>query len=162
MNQGGFGDYVVKHHAFVYPIPDELESKYAGPLNCAGVSLLVLSTPCCLIDSLKVTVYEALISVGTKATDRVGIVGLGALGHLAVMYARAMGCEVTVFSGSENKKADAIALGATEFCVFPAKDGKPDIKAAVNILLLCGGEISDYGPYALENVCSLIELTNLV
>jgi len=90
-------------------------------------------------------VYEALHVAGTQSTDRVGIVGLGGLGHLAVMYARAMGCDVTVFSGSEVKREDSMALGATEFCVLPREKGvAPTSKGGINVLLLCGGGLPDF------------------
>ena len=93
--------------------------------------------------------YEALHVADTKPLDRVGVVGLGGLGHLAVMYARAMGCEVVVFSGSEAKRADAIALGATEFCVLPPNSEESiGLKAGVNVLLLCGGGLPDFEVYA--------------
>lgn len=90
--------------------------------------------------------FEALIAAGTTSLDRVGIVGLGGLGHLAVMYARAFGCDVVVFSGTEDKRADAMALGATEFHVLPKGGSKVDIKEGVNVLLLCGS-LPDFEPY---------------
>ncbi|TVY28775.1 NADP-dependent alcohol dehydrogenase [Lachnellula hyalina] len=135
LEQGAFGDYVVKHQEFVYPIPVEIESKFAGPLNCAGQSLI----------DLQITVYEALHVAGSKPSDCIGVVGLGGLGHLAVLYARAMGCDVVVFSGSESKRADAMALGATEFCLLP-REGGPihNLKAGINVLLLCGGELPNF------------------
>ncbi|TVY44183.1 alcohol dehydrogenase [Lachnellula subtilissima] len=135
LEQGAFGDYVVKHQEFVYPIPVEIESKFAGPLNCAGQSLI----------DLQITVYEALHVAGSKPSDCIGVVGLGGLGHLAVLYARAMGCDVVVFSGSESKRADAMALGATEFCLLP-RDGGPihNLKARINVLLLCGGTLPSF------------------
>lgn len=57
-----------------------------------------------------------------------------------------MGCEVTVFSGNENKRADAMALGATEFCVLPSKDSDvpASSKEGINVLLLCGGGLPDF------------------
>lgn len=61
------------------------------------------------------SVYEALDAAGTKPSDHVGVVGVGGLGHLAVLFAKAMGCAVTVFSGSEGKMDDAFALGADVF-----------------------------------------------
>ncbi|EXJ86688.1 hypothetical protein A1O3_03641 [Capronia epimyces CBS 606.96] len=135
--QGAFGDYVVKHQDFVFPIPDAIESKHAGPLNCAGI-----------------TVYEALRVADTQPSDRVGVVGLGGLGHLAVMYARAMGCDVVVFSGTEAKRPDAMALGATEFCLLPpadkgagagaARDLPGGVNVNVNVMLLCGGTLPDF------------------
>jgi len=135
---------VVKHQEFVYPIPVEIESKFAGPLNCAGI-----------------TVYEALHVAGSKPSDCIGVVGLGGLGHLAVLYARAMGCDVVVFSGSESKRADAMALGATEFCLLP-REGGPihNLKAGINVLLLCGGELPNFEVFIplLERRATIIPL----
>jgi alcohol dehydrogenase (NADP+) len=95
-------------------------------------------------------VFEGLHAAGTKPTDRVAIVGLGGLGHIAVMYARAMGCEVVVLSGRQEKKEDAMALGATDFHLLGKDDaasvGTP---AKINVVLLCGGSLSDLGLYAL-------------
>jgi alcohol dehydrogenase (NADP+) len=94
-------------------------------------------------------VYEALHVADTKPSGRVGVVSLGGLGHLAVMYARAIGCEVVVFSGSEAKRADAMALGATEFCVLPPKPEAPiKLKGGVNVLLLCSSRLPDFKVYA--------------
>lgn len=87
---------------------------------------------------------------GTKSSDRVGIVGLGGLGHLAVQYARAWGCDPIVFSQNPNKKEDALKLGAKEFYVIPSsKEAKLDIVAGVNVLLLCGGALPDFNMYVL-------------
>jgi Zn-dependent alcohol dehydrogenase len=82
----------------------------------------------------------------TTPSDRVGVVGLGGLGHLAVMYARAMGCEVIVFSTDSSKKADAVALGATEFYPMPLATDTSGI--GVNVMLLCGGGLPDFEMYA--------------
>ncbi|KAH8881460.1 NADP-dependent alcohol dehydrogenase [Thozetella sp. PMI_491] len=127
LEQGAFGDYVVRHQDFLYPIPDRMESKHAAPLLCAGGA-----------------VFGALCESGTQSTDRVGVVGLGGLGHLAVMYARAMGCEVVTFSTREEKRADAIALGATEFRLLqPDGQAGNATPANLNVILLCGGQITN-------------------
>lgn len=129
-DHGTFCDYAIRHQDFVNPIPDGLPSKYAAPLVCAGI-----------------TVYEALQAADTKASDRVGVVGLGGLGHIAVLYAKAMGCAVSVFSGSDSKREDAFALGATEFHVLntTGKAAEPlDMYSKVNVLLLCGGVTTDF------------------
>ena len=143
LEQGAFGDYVVKHQDFVYPIPDEIESKYAGPLNCAGVSLRSVFH---LAERLtfQITVYEALHAADTKPSDRVGIVGFGGLGHIAVMYAHAMGCAVTVFSSSDDKRADAMVLGATEFCLLSGSESSPKLTSDINVLLLCGNGLPNF------------------
>ncbi|CAK7203202.1 hypothetical protein SEUCBS139899_005933 [Sporothrix eucalyptigena] len=126
---GTFCDWAVRHEHYVNPIPDGLESKYAAPLVCAGI-----------------TVYEALLVASTQSRDRVGVVGLGGLGHLAVLYARAMGCAVTVFSGSSSKEGDACKLGADEFYVLNKTTAPPAVNN-INVLLLCGGDITDIGVF---------------
>lgn len=61
------------------------------------------------------TVFNALHSFNAKTTDRVGIIGVGGLGHLAIQFASKMGCQVVVFSSTDSKKEEALKLGADEF-----------------------------------------------
>ncbi|KAE8448164.1 hypothetical protein EG329_009768 [Mollisiaceae sp. DMI_Dod_QoI] len=144
LEQGAFGNYVIKHQDFVYLVPDEIESRHAGPLQCAGI-----------------TVYEALDIAGAKPSDRVGIVGLGGLGHLAVQYARAWGCEPIVFSRNPSKEDDAYKLGAKEFHVIPSSpESKLNVSEGVHILLLCGGALPDFGLFmpALARRATIVPL----
>lgn len=88
------------------------------------------------------TVWTVLTEFGIRSTDRVAIMGIGGLGHIAIKLAVALGCEVVVLSSSESKRAEAIEYGASEYHVFrsgePIKDFKP-----VKHLLLCGsGSVS--------------------
>lgn len=136
LEQGAFGDYAIWEEDFVYPIPDSIESKHAGPLMCAGAS-----------------VYEALDAANTKPSDRVGVVGIGGLGHTAVLFAKAMGCAVTAISASASKRDDAFALGADEFRVLsvPGEShhgpSQPSRQATgINVLLLCTNEVPDLEP----------------
>jgi D-arabinose 1-dehydrogenase-like Zn-dependent alcohol dehydrogenase len=80
-----------------YIIPEALPSEYAAPLLCAGI-----------------TTFSPLRRFAIGTGSRVGVVGLGGLGHLAVKFAAALGAEVTVFSSSPEKHADAKAFGASE------------------------------------------------
>lgn len=98
LDQGAFGDFRVIDAEFAYRLPQGIESMHAAPLMCAGAS-----------------VYEALDAAGTKAGDRVGIAGLGGLGHMGVLFARAMGCGVSVISSEGAKRGDAWEMGADEF-----------------------------------------------
>lgn len=98
LDQGAMGDLRIVDAEFAYLIPEVMESVHAAPLMCAGAS-----------------VFEALDAAGTRAGERVGIVGLGGLGHVGVLFAKAMGCAVTVISGSTTKIPDAWMLGADEF-----------------------------------------------
>jgi alcohol dehydrogenase (NADP+) len=96
--------------------------------------------------------YEALDAAGTKPHDRVGVVGLGGLGHMAILFARAMGCAVTVFSGSAQKAArDAFELGADEYRILSDIDksfrssGAPTHTPLIDTLLICANETPDLG-----------------
>ncbi|KAF7973451.1 hypothetical protein HWV62_15156 [Athelia sp. TMB] len=97
LDQGSFATHAVWKESFLFDIPDGLDSLDAAPLMCAGG-----------------TVFNAL-SHGVQSTHRVGIVGVGGLGHLCIMFAAKMGCEVVVFSQTDSKKEEALKLGATEF-----------------------------------------------
>jgi alcohol dehydrogenase (NADP+) len=93
----------------------------------------------------QITVYEALDIAGAKPSDRVGIIGLGGLGHLAVQYARAWGCDPVVFSRTEEKREDSMKLGAKEFHVVPFSEGAElNVDKGINVLLLCGGALPDF------------------
>ncbi|KAI9810533.1 MAG: hypothetical protein M1827_006206 [Pycnora praestabilis] len=99
------------------------------------------------------SVYEALDAAGTKPSDRVGVVGIGGLGHMAILswsrvqFAKAMGCHVTAFSCTPSKREDTLTLGASEFYVVPRGEDvepvKPDqeVGEEINVLLLCTNEL---------------------
>ncbi len=95
---GGFASRVTVDARFVFALPDAMPSYVAAPLMCAGA-----------------TVYAPLARLARAGATRVGIIGLGGLGHLAVQFARALGCEVSVLSSTPGKAGDAAALGAHHF-----------------------------------------------
>ncbi len=95
---GGYADAVRVNNRFAIPLPDALPSEQAAPLLCGGI-----------------TVYNPLRSHGINPSSRVGIVGIGGLGHLALQFARVFGAEVTAFSTSAAKEEEARALGAQHF-----------------------------------------------
>ncbi|KZS88986.1 GroES-like protein [Sistotremastrum niveocremeum HHB9708] len=103
--QGGYSTGIIAHTQFVFPIPDEVESKHACSMLCAGL-----------------TVFSPLIRNGAGPGKKVGVVGLGGLGHYAVLFAKALGAEVFVFSHSPSKEVDAKKLGADHYI----STGKPD------------------------------------
>src|SRR5512139_2529524 len=96
-HHGGFADRIRVDGRFAFPIPDALASENAAPLLCGGA-----------------TVYSPLRR-WVKPPMRVGVVGIGGLGHLALQFARAMGCEVTAISSSPDKAAEARGFGAHHF-----------------------------------------------
>lgn len=95
---GGFADRVRADAAWVIPLPAKLDPQTAGPLFCGGI-----------------TVFNPLVQFNVKPTDRVGVIGIGGLGHMAVRFLHAWGCEVTAFSGTPDKEAEATRLGADHF-----------------------------------------------
>jgi alcohol/geraniol dehydrogenase (NADP+) len=95
---GGFADKVRVNSRFAIPVPAALESENAAPLLCGGI-----------------TVYSPLRNHGVRPSSRVGIIGIGGLGHLGIQFAKAFGAEVTAFSTSKDKEAEALKLGAHNF-----------------------------------------------
>lgn len=94
-HHGGFAERVRAHWLWVVPLPEGLNPAKAGPLLCGGI-----------------TVFSPFLNFDIKPTHRVGVVGIGGLGHLALKFARAWGCEVTAFTSSEAKREEALSLGA--------------------------------------------------
>lgn len=95
---GGYAEFMIAPAANAAPIPDALGFAEAAPLMCAGL-----------------TVYNGLRNAGFSPGDRVAVIGLGGLGHLGVLYAKAMGARVAVLSGSPDKEEEAKDLGAELF-----------------------------------------------
>lgn len=102
---GGYSDHIVVREAFVLKIPDGMDIARAAPLLCAGI-----------------TTYSPLRKWNAGPGTRLGVAGLGGLGHMAVKLGAAMGCEVTVITGSESKRADAHALGAQHVLLSSDKE----------------------------------------
>ena len=111
---GGFADRVRAHQLFVFPLPAALDPIASGPLFCGGI-----------------TVFNPLVQFGVKPTDRVGVIGIGGLGHLALQFLQAWGCEVTAFSSSPDKAAEARVFGAHR--IVNSRD-RDELKAAVGSL----------------------------
>jgi uncharacterized zinc-type alcohol dehydrogenase-like protein len=93
-HKGGFATHVRAHWAWALPLPEKLPAAEAGPLLCGGI-----------------TVFSPL-AMHAKPKDRVGVVGIGGLGHMAVKFAAGFGCEVTAFTSSESKFDEARGFGA--------------------------------------------------
>lgn len=92
---GGFAERVRAHWMWTLPLPESLDARSAGPLFCGGI-----------------TVFHPFVHFDVRPTDRVAVVGIGGLGHLALQFARAWGCEVTAFSSHPDKADEARSLGA--------------------------------------------------
>ncbi len=92
---GGFADVVRCHWGWATPLPDSLDMSKAGPLFCGGI-----------------TVFNPIVKSKVQPTDRVGVIGIGGLGHMALQFLNKWGCEVTAFSSSPDKEAEARQFGA--------------------------------------------------
>ena len=101
---GGYSTRITVDEAYVVRIPEAIPLDRAAPLLCAGI-----------------TTYSPLRHFGVKAGDKVAVVGLGGLGHMAVKIADAMGARVTVLSHSPGKREDALRLGAQDFAGHPRR-----------------------------------------
>ncbi|CCK74487.1 Zinc-containing alcohol dehydrogenase family protein [Oleispira antarctica RB-8] len=92
---GGFADKVRAQATSVVALPEALSSEKAGPLFCGGV-----------------TVYNPMVQFDLKPTAKVAVIGIGGLGHMALKFLNAWGCEVTAFTSTEAKRTEALELGA--------------------------------------------------
>jgi len=131
---GGYSDSIVVDEHFVLRVPSNLKLAGAAPLLCAGI-----------------TTYSPMRHWGVTKGKKVGVVGLGGLGHMAVKFARAFGAHVVVFTTSPSKKEDALRLGADEVVlsrnanemhkhafsfdfILDAVSAEHDINAYINLL----------------------------
>jgi uncharacterized zinc-type alcohol dehydrogenase-like protein len=124
---GGFAEAVRVPARFVIPIPESLESETAAPLLCAGI-----------------TVYAPLRTYGVSPASRVGVVGIGGLGHLALQFARVFGAEVTAFSSSPNKEEEARAFGAHHFCNTRETKGIKALAGSLDLIVTTANAEQDW------------------
>jgi alcohol dehydrogenase (NADP+) len=127
---GGYSTRIVVAEDFALKVPAGLDPAGAAPLLCAGI-----------------TTYSPLRHWGCHEGDRVAVVGLGGLGHLAVKMAVSMGAEVTVFSTSRSKAADARDLGAQEFELTTGKTSFPKLAGRFHLVIDTVAAPHDYDPY---------------
>ncbi len=113
-NYGGFSEQIQVDGRFAFKIPSGLDSENAAPLLCGGI-----------------TVYSPLRQSNVTSDMKVGVIGVGGLGHFAIQFAHAIGCEVTAFSTSAEKEAEAMNFGAHRFIL--SKDSAAMKRAAGSI-----------------------------
>lgn len=145
---GGFADRIRVSSEWAIPIPDSVDPISAGPLLCGGV-----------------TVFNPLVQLGIKPTDRVGVIGIGGLGHMALMFLSKWGCEVTAFTSSESKAEEAQKMGAHRIVnsrddgALAAEAGRFNlILSTVNVSLNWDAYINALAPKGkLHNVGAVLE-----
>jgi len=127
---GGYSGEVVVRERFVHHRPADLDPAGVAPLLCAGI-----------------TVWEPLRATGVGAGSRVGVVGIGGLGHLAVRLAAALGAEVTAFTTSAAKADDARRLGATRVVVSTDAEQMAAVAGSLDVVVDTIAVEHDLAPY---------------
>ncbi|MFW5927443.1 MAG: NAD(P)-dependent alcohol dehydrogenase [Wenzhouxiangella sp.] len=127
---GGYSEHIVVSERFVLNVPDALDPAAAAPLLCAGI-----------------TTYSPLRYFGVGSGHRVGVIGMGGLGHMGVKLARALGAEVTVFTRSANKAAEAERQGADHVIVSTDEAQMAEAAGRFDFLLDTVPVAHDLNPY---------------
>ena len=127
---GGYADSVRVNERFAILIPDALTSENAAPLLCGGI-----------------TVYTPIRMAGVNPSSRVGVIGIGGLGHLALQFAKVFGAEVTAFSTSPNKEEEARVLGAHNFVNTQDSNALKNLAGSFDLLLSTINANLDWAPY---------------
>ena len=138
---GGFSSHIVANQKFVINIPNSLDISAVAPILCAGV-----------------TTYSPLKQRGIKKGDKVGIIGIGGLGHMAIMIAKAMGAIVVAITTNEEKRDAALALGADEVLFSEDEEAMKRQEISFDFLLCTIPKSFDVNPY----VCLLAPRGSLV
>jgi len=129
-HHGGWAERLRCHWAWAIPIPEELDPKTTGPLLCGGI-----------------TVFAPLAAFDVKPTAHVGVVGIGGLGHMALQFANAWGCEVTAFTSSPGKTDEAHGFGAHNVLSSRDSDSIRSIKGSLDMLLVTVNVPLDWSAY---------------
>jgi len=127
---GGFANKVRCQSVWAFPLPPNIDVKSAGPLFCGGI-----------------TVFNPLIQNNTKSTDHVAVVGLGGLGHLALKFLNAWGCEVTAMSTTPEKENEAKEFGAHNFLNSKDKTHLTKAKNTFDMILVTSNVNLDWDAY---------------
>ena len=128
--QGGYSSHIVVKDKYVLKIKKGQPLDRVAPLLCAGI-----------------TTYSPLKRQGVKKGHKVGVVGLGGLGHMAVKLAKSMGAEVTVFSTSPSKQADAKKLGAKHFVITSDPKNFEPLEGKFDFIINTVSAKHDFTPY---------------
>ncbi|KAJ9129902.1 Alcohol dehydrogenase-like protein [Coniochaeta hoffmannii] len=138
VSQGGYSSHVRTHEHWVFPIPDALPSTIAAPMLCAGL-----------------TAYSPLVRNGCGPGKKVGIVGLGGIGHFGVLFAKALGAEVWAISRSHSKEADAKAMGADGFIATQDEGWNGPHEMTFDLIINCANSMEGFD---LDAYLSLLDV----
>jgi len=118
LTQGGYSDNLVLSEGFAIKIPANAQIEKVAPLLCAGI-----------------TTYSPLHYAHVKKGDKIGVAGFGGLGHMAVQYAVKLGADVTVFDITEEKRSDALKMGAVRYVNVNKPDELKDLNNTLDFIL---------------------------
>ncbi len=127
---GAFGSHAVCKSEWAIPLPAALDAAKAGPLFCGGI-----------------TVFNPFVINEIRPTQRIGVVGIGGLGHLALQFANAWGCEVTAFSSSPDKEEEARKMGAHHFVTSRDPEAVKKIQGSLDMVLVTVNVGLEWGAY---------------
>jgi uncharacterized zinc-type alcohol dehydrogenase-like protein len=127
---GGFADHVRGHWSWAIPLPKDIDMSKAGPLLCGGI-----------------TVFNPMILSGVKPTDRVGVIGIGGLGHMALKFLKHWGCEVIAFSSNPDKKDMILEMGASKVINSRSPEELESIAGTLNFILNTTNVTLDWNSY---------------
>jgi len=127
---GGFADKVRAHQSWAIPLPETIDPTKAGPLFCGGI-----------------TVFNPIVQLDIQPTDRVGVIGIGGLGHMALRFLHFWGCDVTAFSSSPHKEAEAKKLGANHFINSKDPEALKKVSGSFDFILSTVSADLDWNAY---------------
>lgn len=130
MHKGGFANKVRANWQWAIPLPEAIDLESAGPLLCGGI-----------------TVFKPLLMHHISATSRVGVIGIGGLGHIAIKLLRAMGCEVTAFSSTASKKEEILAMGADHVVNSRDPEALNALRGQFDLIINTVNVALDWQPY---------------
>lgn len=129
-HHGGFASSLRAHWAWAIPVPDDLDGTVVGPMLCGGI-----------------TVFDPLLLYGISPTARVGVVGIGGLGHMAVKFYHAWGCDVTAFTSNESKFAEAKSFGADHAVSSRDSNAIKQLAGSLDLLVVTVNAPLDWDAY---------------
>lgn len=127
---GGYAQSIRVNARFAVKIPAQLESESTAPLLCGGIA-----------------VYQPMRLQGVNPSSRVGVIGIGGLGHMALQFARTFGAEVTAFSSTASKEDEALALGAHHFVNTRESKGLKRLTGTFDLILSTANADQDWQAY---------------
>ena len=134
---GGFASHVRGQALWATPLPNNIDARSAGPLFCGGI-----------------TVFNPLVQFDVRPYQRVGVIGIGGLGHLALQFLRAWGCHVTAFTSSASKADEAKQLGAHAVVDIKSPDAIAKVVGSMNFILSTANADLDW-----QNILTCLEPT---